>query len=62
MELKNGMRVVVRGRYEDFTDHLDGAVVTVRSCIPDKHGYIEVYDSEDCTWYVQAEDVTPYED
>lgn len=62
MELQNGMRVVVHGRYEDFTDHMDGVIVTIRNCIPDKDGYIEVDDSEGWTWYVQAKDVTPCED
>ena len=62
MELQNGMHVVIHGRYEDFTDHLDGAIGTIGNCVPNKNGYIEVDDSEGWTWYVQAEDVTPYED
>ena len=62
MKLKKGMRVVVHGRYEDLTDPLDGVIVTIRNCIPDKDGYIEVDDSDGWTWYVQAKDVTPCED
>lgn len=62
MKLENGMRVVVHGRCEDCTDHLDGTTVTIRNCTLDDPIYIEVYDAEGCTWFVRAEDVTPCED
>lgn len=59
MELVNGMRVIVSGRYEDFTDHLDGCVVTVVHCSKDDQGFILVEDDAGTTWYVQAEHVRP---
>lgn len=61
MELENGMRVLIRGRYSDFTDHLDGQVVTVVNSTIDNQGYIKVQDDEGGCWYVQAIDVFPHE-
>ena len=61
MQIENGARVVVRGRYSDFTDHLNGQVVTVVNCIRDSLGYIEIKDSLGTVYYVQAIDVFPYE-
>ena len=40
MDLKNGMKVLIHGRYEDFTDHLDRAEATVLDSAVDKQGYI----------------------
>lgn len=62
MDLKNGMKVRVRGRYEDFTDHLDGMEATVLDSTVDRHGYIQIEDAEGAMWYVQAIDVKPIED
>ena len=52
-----GMLVIVKGRYEDFTDHLEGCTVTVINGEPDKDGYISVEDDSGALWYVQATDV-----
>ena len=61
MDLKNGMKVLIRGRYEDFTDHLDGMEATVLDSTVDKQGYILIEDTEGVGWYVQAIDVRPIE-
>lgn len=61
MKLENGMKVLLRGRYEDFTDHLDELEVTVVDCEVDAQGYIQIKDMEGTVWYVQAIDVTPIE-
>ena len=61
MQLKNGMKVLLRGRYEDFTDHLDESEVTILDCTVDDQGYIQIEDMEGTMWYVQAIDVTPLE-
>ena len=61
MLIVNGTKVILRGRYSDFTDHLNGQVVTVVDNIVDALGYVVVEDSEGTTWYVQAIDVCPYE-
>lgn len=61
MKLENGMKVLLRGRYEDFTDHLDESEVTVVACEVDAQGYIQIEDMEGTVWYVQAIDVTPIE-
>ena len=61
MELIIGKRFLLRGRYSDFTDHLDGQVVTLVTDETDLQGYVEVADSKGCTWYVQAIDLYPYE-
>lgn len=61
MDLKNGMKVLIRGRYEDFTDHLDGTEATVLDSTVDKQGYIQIEDTEGAMWYVQAIDVKPIE-
>lgn len=62
MSFKNGTRVLIRGRYEDFTDHLEGEEVTVLDGTVDSQGYIQIEDAEGAMWYVQAIDVTPIED
>ena len=57
MSFEVGMLVVVKGRYEDFTDHLEGCTVTVVNGEPDKDGYISVEDDSGDLWYVRATDV-----
>ena len=61
MKLRNGMKVLLRGRYEDFTDHLDGLEVTILDCKIDAQGYLHIEDTEGVGWYVQAIDVKPIE-
>lgn len=61
MDFKNGTRVLLRGRYEDFTEHLDETEATVLDGTIDKQGYIQIEDSEGVMWYVQAIDVKPIE-
>ena len=60
MNFEVGMKVLVHGRYEDFTDHLDGTVCTVCATVTSE-GYIAVVDAEDSVWYVQVEDAELYE-
>ena len=57
MDFEVGMVVTVKGRYEDFTDHLDGCKVTVVDGVPDEQGWIEVRDEEGSPWFVRATDV-----
>lgn len=61
MDLKNGMKVLIHGRYEDFTDHLDGAEATVLNSTVDKQGFIQIEDTKGDRWYVQVIDVEPIE-
>lgn len=61
MQLETGMKVLIRGRHSDFTDHLDGCVVHVVNGAVDAQGYIEIEDEEGYCWYVQAIDVTTIE-
>ena len=61
MTLENGMRVLLRGRYEDFTEHLSECIVTIVDCEVDSQGYIQIADAEGTWWYVQAIDVFPAE-
>ena len=56
MELEIGMEVKVHGRYEDFTDHLEGCTVRVIELV-DSQGYVYVKDEEDFYWYVRVEDL-----
>lgn len=60
MNFEVGMKVKVHGRYEDFTDHLDGTVCTVCKTVTSE-GYIAVVDAEGSVWYVQVEDAELYE-
>ena len=57
MDFEVGMVVTVKGRYEDFTDHLDGCKVTVVNGVPDEQGWITVCDDKGEIWYVRATDV-----
>lgn len=59
MHLEKGTKVVITGRYEDFTDHLDGTTATVADVDTDTEGYIRVIDKKGTPWYVQAIDVKP---
>ena len=61
MDLKSGMKVLIHGRYEDFTDHLDGTEATVLDSTVNKQGYIQIEDAAGAMWYVQAIDVEPIE-
>lgn len=60
MNFEVGMKVVVHGRDEDFTDHLDGTVCTVCET-ENSEGYIKVTDPEGYVWYVQVADAELYE-
>lgn len=62
MSLATGTKVLIRGRYEDFTDHLEGEEGTVLDGVVDVNGFITIVDAEGYKWYVQAIDVTPIED
>lgn len=57
MEVYIGMKVKVIGRYADFTDHLDGQVVTVVSMDKADNGYVKVQDANGDYWYVQIGDL-----
>ena len=45
MNVTVGMKVKVVGRYADFTDHLDGQVVTVVGTDKADNGYAKVQDA-----------------
>ena len=57
MEVYIGMKVKVVGRYADFTDHLDGQVVTVIGLNKVDNGYAEVQDSNGDHWYIRLGDL-----
>lgn len=57
MEVYVGMKVKVVGRYANFTDHLDGQVVTVTSTDKSDNGYVKVRDSNGDYWLVYTEDL-----
>ena len=57
MEVSVGMKVKVIGRYADFTDHLDGQVVTVVSTDKADNGYAKVKDSNGDQWFVRTGDL-----
>ena len=57
MEFIAGKRVKVHGRYEDFTDHLEGCTVEIVHDGVDNQGYVLVVDESGANWYVRAEDL-----
>ena len=57
MNVTVGMKVKVVGRYADFTDHLDGQVVTVVGTDKADNGYAKVQDANGDYWYVQTGDL-----
>lgn len=57
MEPTIGMKVKVYGRYADFTDHLDGAIVTVVNVDKRDNGYVQVRDDKGDYWYVRVNDL-----
>lgn len=57
MEVYVGMKAKVIGRYADFTDHLDGQIVTVVSTEKADNGYAKVQDTNGDFWFVQIGDL-----
>lgn len=57
MEFEVGARFRVHGRYEDFTDHLEGCTAEIVDGVVDEQGYVYVVDESGVYWYVRAEDL-----
>lgn len=60
MDLVIGGKAKVRGRYEWFTDHMDGTIVSIEDLEHTNHT-ATVRDSSGGRWYVPIDDLTPYE-
>ena len=57
MKVSVGDKLKVVGRYADFTDHLDGELVTVVSTEKADNGYVKVQDQRGDYWFVQERDL-----
>lgn len=55
MDVTVGMKLKVIGRYADFTDHLDGQIVTVVSTEKADNGYAKVQDANGITGMYKLE-------